>query len=89
MHVLVGGAGNDEWPDRALKGVTGGVSRAFQWVSYGLQQSMATLRVVERDRIEWEAIRSVDGFFLEKIVIKRGKDGANEISIQAQNILPE
>lgn len=86
-HVLVGGAGNDEWLDRGVTGARGGVSEKFNWLSYGMAQSMASFSVINRATLEWKAIRSIDGYAFDTLIIDRQLNGSNHITIESTTIL--
>jgi hypothetical protein len=89
-HLVSGGAGNDEWLERSFSSAAGGRSEKYDWLAYGMEQSVSRLNVVNRSRIELEGIRAVDGQVFDKVVIEKSKDGKNSYSVDPKrNLLIE
>lgn len=84
VHVVNGGAGCDEWLQRSITGdVEAGTVGELEYLTYGLTQSMATLRANETHLVI-EALKSHNGEVFDRVVIKKYPDDFEEITANIQ-----
>ena len=73
VSITVGGAGNDEWPERRVKETRKGVTEFMEYFGYGEAQTFGILSRFEDkpDELVFELLRSRDQSLVDRVILPR------------------